>query len=377
MTFDCVLNGQVNPEEVPETEAWFEWGVCPSLGEITSKQKITEIKPVDTAVTGLRPNETYCYLLAGEDENVLLPQVLRSETEIFKTPTVPPRIVGGPNTQFVQFSSAVMSGKINPEKTETAICFVYGVGEALVHCLLAGCHGAPPCGEGFTITNTKALQRAAYGVIPVSLEANGLQPDTTYHYRLVAENEKQETARDQEGGTEIPEGEFRTTPILAPQATTGEPSVIGSTSATISGTANPDGQPAIFRFELGVYEGAATQYGIVFSGPAGTSTVPVPESLALTGLQPGTAYAYRIAVLSGNGVFEGQPATFTTEGLPSVLSSPTSLTMLATPHNHFPTTVASKPVPKCKRGYARNKSGKCAKQAKKTKRKTPKKRKKK
>ena len=120
---------------------------------------------------------------------------------------------------------------------------------------------------------------------------------------------------------------------------TGTANTIGATFATISGTVNPDGQPASYRFELGVANGALTQYATVFSGSAGTGEVPVSRTLALSGLQPGTTYAYRIFIQSGYGEQYGQTATFTTTGLPDVLLAPTVLAQLPIPRIVFPAAV--------------------------------------
>ena len=145
---------------------------------------------------------------------------------------------------------------------------------------------------------------------------------------------------------------------------------------------NPDGQAATYTFELGRYTGAGTQFGIVFSGPAGAGRVPVGESLGLSGLQPGTTYAYRVAVHSGDGSAQGETATgamltFTTEGLPAVLSVVSPLTQLAIPNIAFPTAakgsrVAKKATPRCKQGQKLN-HGKCTKPKPKTKKKVSKK----
>jgi hypothetical protein len=128
---------------------------------------------------------------------------------------------------------------------------------------------------------------------------------------------------------------------------------------------NPDGLPAGYAFELGVYEGVGTQYGVVFSGSAGSGSVPIEETLPLSGLQPGVTYAYRISVLSGyipgeSHTLQGAPVTFTTAGVPAVLQIPPPLAQLPIPNIAFPKLSLS-PVLKCKSGYKRNKHGKCAK----------------
>jgi hypothetical protein len=94
----------------------------------------------------------------------------------------------------------------------------------------------------------------------------------------------------------------------------------------------------------------------VFSGSVGSEPVSVGESFTLTGLQPGTTYAYRIAISSGYGASYGEPVTFTTLGLPSVLELPPLLAMLAVPSIAFPTGAS-----KCKRGFKRDRHGKCVK----------------
>lgn len=328
-TFDCTLNGEANSEGVSETVAWFQWGKSASLGSETAKHPVVTgsvLEPVPSAtIAGVAPNQSVYYRLAGEDHNVKAPeQPLSSETMSVLTPTVPAKIVGTPSAQFVQSFSAVLFAELNPEHASTTYEFQYGPCENLDTC--------PQRGE------TGALESAVYAKIGTTLEAGGLVPGTVYHYRLVAENDHHEK-------TTGPEATFTTAPAPVPAAATGTPSAIGATSATVSGTVNPDGQPATYAFELGVYEGAGTQYGVVFSGPAGTGTTPLAQSLGLTGLQPGTTYAYRITVKSGYGTATGETVLFTTTGLPSILEVPSPLPLLAMPSIAFPSP-AIPPKPK-------------------------------
>jgi NHL repeat len=338
VTLDCSLKGEVNPWGVPGTEVWFEWGRTASLGNKTPVQSIKEPPgevslPLSAEVPAVRPNEPgFYYQLAGYDANSPSSEgeALSSEAVSFTTPMTAPRIVGVPSAPFVRSSSAVMLAELNPENANTTYEFQYGACENLEAC---------PTG-----TQTGVLKSAQYGKVGATQEVVGLQPATTYRYRLLAESENlQKTEKLAATG---PEGSFTTAPAPVPQATTGTPSLTGATTATISGTVNPDGQPATYTFELGVYAGAQTQYGIVFSGPAGTGVVPVTKTLGLSGLQPGTTYAYRITVSSGYGTATGETMTFTTAGLPEVLLSPTPLAMLAIPSIAFPAAVTSKSTTK-------------------------------
>jgi NHL repeat len=332
-TFDCALNGEANPEGVSETEVLFQWGTNRQLGQATSVQPLTETKPVSATIEA-RPDQTFYYRLEGHDEHVKAPEKLTSETASLVSPVVPPRVLGVPSTAFATPSSVVLLGEVNPENTGTAYRFQYGACETLEHC--AG------------MAETPAGESSAYGRIGVTLEARGLRPGTTYHDRLVAVNAHGEAALDATGGTAIPEGTFTTEPAPAPTAVSGAASAVGASTATISGSVEPAGEPASYSFELGLYEGAATQYGVVSSGSVAASTTPVEESLQLTGLQPGSTYAFRIAVHSGyianaTATLTGTPVLFTTAGLPAVLSVPTPPAQLAIPSIAFPPTTVVSP----------------------------------
>jgi hypothetical protein len=352
-TFDCALEGEVNTEGVSETEIWFEWGVTEALGESTPKQPVGASGPLSSLVL-VRPNTPLYYRLAGEDANVLAPEQLIGQTRTGVTPLVAPRVLGAPAASFVTPSSAVLSGDLNPENAQTEYFFEYAAGESA----LLGCPGVrvePEQCQGVSVT--PAGHSSVYSQAPAILQAAGLQPGTTYAYRLAAESgngTETKTARGE--GAQV--GSFTTATAPTPRARTGPAGGVTAGGATISGVVEPDGAPATYSFELGIYAGAETQYGIVFSGSAGSTTTE--RSLALTGLQPGTTYAYRIAVTSGyianaTHTLAGETAIFTTSGLAAVLETPQSLPILRT-------TIAF-PVrtPACRRGFVRDKHGKCVK----------------
>jgi hypothetical protein len=82
----------------------------------------------------------------------------------------------------------------------------------------------------------------------------------------------------------------------------------------------------------------------VSSGTVEAGSGPVEVSLALSGLQPGTTYAYRIAITSGYidneaHTLQGRPETFVTSGLPAVLQAPDELAQLGTPNIAIPPAV--------------------------------------
>jgi hypothetical protein len=342
-TFDCLLHGEVNPEGVAGTEVWFQWGSTCTFGLETPKQQISTgnapvpVPPAD--LEGLRPNEQVCYRLAGYDENDHSPESPLTGTALsFTTPTVPPVVIGEPSATFVKASSVVFFGEVNPEHDETEYLFEYGTCADVTSCAV----------------KTQVRKSSAYGAIGVALEATGLQPATVYHYRLVGVNEKHEAAVDEKG--QLPStGSFTTAPAPLPQASTGPPSGIGSTTATISGTVDPDGRAATYSFEVGIDKDAETQYGTVFSGSAGSGVSPVTKTFGLSGLQPGTVYSYRIALHSGEELVLGASVGFETQGLPQVLVPPASPPILQLPPGvSFPKSApAAKKTTKPKRKKAK------------------------
>jgi hypothetical protein len=355
VVFDCMFAGEVDPEGIAETEALFEWGTTPALGQTTPPQQVTAPGAIQATLTGLRPNQTFYYRLAGHDQNARAPEGLDSERAKVATPAVPPRVVGTPGVSYVTASSADLSGEVDPENATTTYEFQYA----------KACTNGEPCpaiAQAPGMLQTTSQQSALYGATGVTQEISGLQPATTYRYQLAAVNDQGQAAVNQTGGTALPEGTFTTAPAPTPQAASGTASAVGTSTATLSGSVNPDGLPVTYSFELGVYEGSATQYGIVSSAPAGASSTPVQETLALGGLQPGVTYAFRITVHSGyipGGATYGEPVLFTTSGVSSPLIAPTPLAQLPVPATAFPGPVSEAKSKKTKtKTKGRHKAGK-------------------
>jgi hypothetical protein len=326
------LCGEINPDGV-QANGFFEYGTSASLGSqtlVAFEGSGEAFEPVSLQLTGLEPNQEYHYRVAAEAQAGGETLLGHGEEQTFQTAIVEPQIVGQPSASFVKAQSAVVSASVNPEHASTRYHYEYGACPKL-----AGCVG---------VQSTPDEVSSVYGPVGSTWELIGLAPSTTYSYRLVASNESEVGGKPVGGKVAGPEGSFTTAAAPSPSATTGVASVLGPTSAIIAGTVNPDGLPGDYVFELGVYNGAATQYGIVLSGPAGSGTAPIEETFLLAGLQPGTTYAYRITVESGyiqneSHTIQGAIATFTTPGLPTVLEIPTVPTLLPTPNIAFPKAV--------------------------------------
>src|SRR4051812_27278925 len=98
-------------------------------------------------------------------------------------------------------------------------------------------------------------------------------------------------------------------PPAAPGATTGPASNVTPTSATVSGTVNPNKQNTTYHFEYGT----TTAYGTSTpdQGPVGGNGGK-SASADLTQLAPSTTYHYRLVATNSSGTTQGTDQTFTT-----------------------------------------------------------------
>jgi hypothetical protein len=165
-----------------------------------------------------------------------------------------------------------------------------------------------------------SMQSAGEGTagVPVSATLKGLASGTTYHFRLVAENEK--------GSAEGADETFTTTspppPPGLPAATTGEATSVTETEATLKGIVNPDGAATKYVFHYGT----GTSYGqqSTESTLAAADHTSHQVSATLTGLMPGTTYHFRLVAENEKGPAEGADREFKT-------SSTTTTTTATTP----------------------------------------------
>src|SRR5947209_5577976 len=90
-------------------------------------------------------------------------------------------------------------------------------------------------------------------------------------------------------------------PALAagvPTVATGGAKSVTATSATLTGTVNPNGESTSYHFE----HGTTTAYGSTSpTGDAGSGTKNVNASEAISGLAPNTKYHYRLVASNSSG----------------------------------------------------------------------------
>ena len=109
-----------------------------------------------------------------------------------------------------------------------------------------------------------------------------------------------------------------------PVAITTAATNVGTTSAILNGTVNPNGLPTTVKFEYGT----TTSYGSeIFAAQSPVSdTIAVPISAQLIDLSPNTTYSYRVVASNDSGPATGSNMTFRTtrEGGPSSATTDTA-----------------------------------------------------
>ena len=203
-------------------------------------------------------------------------------------------------------TTATLNGTINAASGPNASCHFQYTSEAayladkaisghdgFAGALSAGCEPAGP----FTGPATNA----------VSAEVTGLNPEAKYEFRLLGENTNGESQGKAKG--------YET--LGKPQVEGGIASEVTTTTAKITGEVNPRGLASTFAVQY------VTQAEFEASGYAGASTTPEAEagsgsgflevSQELSGLQPLTAYHFRLVAKNESGAADpGEDGTFTT-----------------------------------------------------------------
>jgi NHL repeat-containing protein len=167
----ATLNGTLNPEEIPYSGCEFEYGTTRDYGSsIPCAESPASIGAGNAPVTvhadlsGLSIGTIYHFRLAGTNVD----GTARGANQSFNT-TGPP-LVETTGAPVRTTTTAQLSGRVDPFGAPASYHFEYGTSTAYGQSTPSQPAGS---GEVFEL---------------VGEEITGLQPDTTYHYRLVADN---------------------------------------------------------------------------------------------------------------------------------------------------------------------------------------------
>jgi hypothetical protein len=211
---------------------------------------------------------------------------------------IPPPTVSTEGASAVTQTTAVVAGTINGEGAETKWLFNYGTTTGYGN-------QTPHNGVNAGVISTRT---------PESTELTELEPNTTYHYQIVAFNVNACFFVCPPTGPNTTFGEDRsvTTLPLPPGVSTGLPSNLGASAAIVHGSIDPQGATTTYRVEYGT----DTSYGqSTPDADAGSGTAGGSVGVALSGLQPGTTYHYRFVATNNGGTTPGEDQTLATYGI--------------------------------------------------------------
>jgi hypothetical protein len=208
---------------------------------------------------------------------------------------------GGPGNTFaaspylIVFVGALAGTNVEAITTDISGFPPYPPSSATVETLAEGGHAPGFVNPGRTdcdpLASEVGPQEAKVGIF-------GLQPDTTYHLRLTAENG---------GGTDtkVAASTFTTDPNLPASAVLGPITEISGWGAKLSGEADAEGFPFTYNAIFEVSTDGVTWTNPTPAGPGGSLKLQPVAPVVLTGLKGATKYFVRLHVLDGDGGFGG------------------------------------------------------------------------
>jgi phosphodiesterase/alkaline phosphatase D-like protein len=279
------LNGTVTPDGFEANPIQFEYGPGQSYGTVAAASPpvcpaVSPSCPVSVNLTGLKPETTYHYRLDASDVN----GTDEGRDVTFTTPP-PVNSVSSSAASGVTATTATLNGSLAPDGVDVHYYFQYGPSASY-----GLSSPAPPETDAGTAT----------GAVSASTTVSGLEPNATYHFRLIAS--------DSFGRNYGADETFTTQP--APPAVDGQSvSALTQTSAIISASVEANNQDTTYHFEYG----SSAAYGTSFpSGDVGSGFGDVNVGVPLTGLQPGGTYHFRVVAANATGTTYGPDQAFTT-----------------------------------------------------------------
>lgn len=301
----AVFTGEVNPSGA-QTSYWYEYGTSNSLGMFSSPQLVgggLVTLSAPSVVSGLSSGTTYFYRLAAENQyGKVYGQILSFKTlaasgtsvsvpaPVFARPTVATR-----DANAITSSSVALNGTLNPQGSNAFFWFEYG----------------KTFGLGSNTNSTSA--GASRTNVPVTSNLVSLEPNTTYYYRLNAQNIYGTSVGNISVFTTQPTVPPATSAPRAPIVVTSAPTLITGNGAMLHGEINPNGTTTTYYFAYG----KGTSFGTFdlnqkTSSKTASGSTGALVSETVSDLDSNSAYYYQLVAENQNGTTRGAIYSFTT-----------------------------------------------------------------
>ena len=291
----ATLNGTVNANDL-STTVTFEYGTTTSYG-----QTITATPNPVTGNTITNVNANLSEILSGTTYHFRVKAVNSIGTTYgsdltFATLGQAPMAITQ-SACCTTTTGAILNGIVSANHVSTIITFEYG------KTTIYGSSVAASPGSVTGSSNTN-----------VTANLSGLEPGTTYHFRIIAVNSI---------GTTYGSDLTFATLGQAPMAITQSACCATTTGAILNGVVNANELSTIITFEYG----KTTLYGSFVAASPGSVTGSTNTNVTanLAGLGPGTTYHFRIKAVNPVGTTYGDDKVFITQGL-----APIGITLPAT-----------------------------------------------
>ena len=289
-TGSASLNGTVNASGF-STVVTFEYGTTTGYGNtVTANQSPVSgsaLTNVGAAISSLSPNTTYHFRVKAENCG----GTVYGSDQTFITPCVKPTATTS-SASNIAFSTAVLNGIVNANSFSTEIIFEYGLTTAYGSTKIAA--QSPLSGS----LNTS-----------VSCNISSLVPNTTYHFRVKAENC---------GGVVYGLDQTFTTDCRMASASIAGAALITDVSTSLTGYVSPYNSSTVVTFEYGTTLSYGSSVTASNSPYNGTSSSYVTAQVS--GLVRSTTYHYRMKAVNCGGTSYSADGTFTTTFCPPSLT---------------------------------------------------------
>ena len=182
----------------------------------------------------------------------------------------------------VTATSATLTGTVNANGLSTTAWFEYGT--------VKGTYGNKTSTQTVTGSNDTT----------VSVTITGLTAETTYYYRIAAQNNSGTSYGEEMSFQYSSKGS-------APTVTTDSATDVTTTTATLNGTVNANGISTTAWFEYGTLSGT---YGNKTTTKSVSGSTDTKVSIGISGLTAGTTYYYRVVAQNSAGTSYGKEMSF-------------------------------------------------------------------